>query len=273
MSALVLADVGQRPDAGDVADRPQPLADAQLRVDRDAVRVGLDADGLEPDAVDARAPAGRDQQAVAAQLAPVVERQDVVVAFAPRGGRLDAEDDLDAVAAQRVGERLAERRGLAGEQVLGPVARASPRRRDGATACAISTPTGPPPSTSSRRGTAFRPVASRLVQSPSSSRRPGIGGMNGSAPVATTTCSRGVAYAVDLDDARPGESAAAAQQGDPATGQPALLAGVGVVGDHEVAPGERRGDIDLGASAAARRARRATASPGRSSVLDGMQAQ
>ena len=29
-------------------------------------------------------------------------------------------------------------------------------------------------------------------------------------------------------------------------GQPALLAGVGVVGDHEVAPGERRLDVDLG---------------------------
>ena len=56
---------------------------------------------------------------------------------------------------------------------------------------------------------------------------------------------RGVAYAVDLDDARPGESAAASQQVDPRAGQPVLLAGVGVVGDHEVAPGERRGDIDL----------------------------
>jgi hypothetical protein len=33
------------------------------------------------------------------------------------------------------------------------------------------------------------PVASRLVQMPSSSRRPGIGGTIGSAPVATTTCS------------------------------------------------------------------------------------
>ena len=31
----------------------------------------------------------------------------------------------------------------------------------------------------------------------------------------------------------------------PAFGQPALLAGVGVVRDHEVAPGERRLDVDL----------------------------
>ena len=59
-----------------------------------------------------------------------------------------------------------------------------PSRR---TACAISVPTGPPPSTSIRRGTAFIPVASRFVQMPSTSRR--IGGMNGSAPFASTTLS------------------------------------------------------------------------------------
>jgi hypothetical protein len=35
---LVLADVGQRPNAGHVTDRPQPLACAQLNVDRDAAR-------------------------------------------------------------------------------------------------------------------------------------------------------------------------------------------------------------------------------------------
>jgi hypothetical protein len=32
--ALVLADVGQRPEAGDVADRPRALAGAQVGVDR-----------------------------------------------------------------------------------------------------------------------------------------------------------------------------------------------------------------------------------------------
>ena len=58
-----------------------------------------------------------------------------------------------------------------------------------ATACAISTPTGPPPSTSSRSGTSFRPVASRLVHTPSSSRSPSIGGITGSEPVAITMCS------------------------------------------------------------------------------------
>jgi hypothetical protein len=40
-----------------------------------------------------------------------------------------------------------------------------------------------------RRGTAFMLVASRVLQTPSSSRSPGMGGTNGSEPVATTTCS------------------------------------------------------------------------------------
>ena len=82
---------------------------------------GCDADGLEADAVDAWAPAGRDQQAVATQLAAVAECQDEVLPFAPGGGRLDAEENLDAVAAQRIGECGAERRGLAAEQVLAAV--------------------------------------------------------------------------------------------------------------------------------------------------------
>ena len=56
-----------------------------------------------------------------------------------------------------------------------------------------------------------------------------------------------VAHPVDLDDARAGEPAGAAQQIDPPIGQPALLAGVGVVRDHEVTPGKRRLDVDLGA--------------------------
>ncbi len=82
----------------------------------------------------------------------------------------------------------------------------------------------------------------------------------------------GVAHAVDLDHPGAGEPAAAAQQVDAVVGEPALLAGVGVVRDHEVAPGERRLDVDLRASPPPR-ARACTASPGRSSVLDGMHAQ
>ena len=56
----------------------------------------------------------------------------------------------------------------------------------------------------------------------------------------------GVARTVDLDGARAGQPARAAEQVDAVVRQPLLLAGVGVVGDHEIAPGQRRLDVDLG---------------------------
>ena len=71
--------------------------------------------------------------------------------------------------------------------------------------------------------------------------------MNGSAPFASDDVLGGVALAVDLDHPGPGQPAAAPQQIDAVVRQPALLAGVGVVGDHEVTPGERGVDVDLGA--------------------------
>ena len=49
--ALVLPDVGQQPDAGDVANGPQAVAGAQVGVDGDAVPVSVDVDGLEADPV------------------------------------------------------------------------------------------------------------------------------------------------------------------------------------------------------------------------------
>ena len=118
--ALVLADVGQRPDAGDVADRPQARAGAQVCVDRNAAGVGDDADRLEADPVHARASAGGDEQTIAAQLAAVTQLQDVVP-VASRGGHVRAEHELDPVAPEGLAERLAERRGLAWEEVPGTV--------------------------------------------------------------------------------------------------------------------------------------------------------
>ena len=56
----------------------------------------------------------------------------------------------------------------------------------------------------------------------------------------------GVAHAIDLHDARPAEPAAATPQIDTVLRQPALLPGVGVIGDHEVPPGQRRLDVDVG---------------------------
>ena len=89
--ALVLADVRQLPDSGDVSDGPQPVAHPQARVHRDSALVHGNTHRLQPDAIDARAAAGGDQQAVAAKLAPVVELQNIVVALAPSRGRICAE--------------------------------------------------------------------------------------------------------------------------------------------------------------------------------------
>ena len=76
-------------------------------------------------------------------------------------------------------------------------------------------------------------VASRR---PRARAGPGSGGTNGSAPVARTTCS--AVWRTPSTSTAPGPASRprAAQQVDARARQPALLAGVGVVGDHEVAP-------------------------------------
>ena len=215
------------PDAGHVSDRPQPLAGAELRVDGDAAGVGLDADGLQADTVDARPPAGGDEQPVAAQFAAVVELEDVVLSVAPRGRRARAEHELDAVAAQDLAERLAQRRGLAREDVLGalderhlaaepahglrhldadrPAAEHEQAPRDGLHAGHL----------------AVGPDAVELAQ-PRDGRDDRVGAAGEDDVLG------GVAHARDLDRAGPGEPAAAAQQVDALLRQPALLPGVGV---------------------------------------------
>jgi len=65
--------VGQLPDALNIAYRPQALTRAQARIDWDPAAVGFDADGLQAEPIDARTPAGGDEQPVAAQLPAVVE--------------------------------------------------------------------------------------------------------------------------------------------------------------------------------------------------------
>ena len=66
-------------------------------------------------------------------------------------------------------------------------------------------------------------VASRVPQTPSSSRSPGIGGTTGVSAGRHDDVVRGVADAVDLDHAGAGQPARAAQQVDAPVGQPALL--------------------------------------------------
>src|SRR3954449_2913169 len=56
---------------------------------------------------------------VAAEVGTIVEPEDVVLAFSPSRRRAHAEDELDAFIAEDFAEGFPQRRGLAGEQVLG----------------------------------------------------------------------------------------------------------------------------------------------------------
>ena len=88
-----------RAQAVDVANRPEAFASAQVCVHRDPVGAGVDADRLQPEAADARTTARYHEQAIAAELAPVVELQNVVLALASRRGGVHPQDKLDSVAA------------------------------------------------------------------------------------------------------------------------------------------------------------------------------
>ena len=112
----------------------------------------------------------------------------------------------------------------------------APMRR---TACAISTPTGPPPSTSSRRGTSVSAVTSRFVQTPSSSRKPGDGRDHRVRPGRDHDVVRGVGLVADLDAARAGETRGTAQHLDALRLEVRGLGPILVVRHHEVAPLER----------------------------------
>ena len=107
---------GQMPVTSPIAQRRSP--GAQVVVDRDPLGVGLDAHRLEADPLDARAPAGCHEQPVAPHVRAAVELQDVLVTLPPRGGGVHPEHQLDAVAAQGLAERLAQRRSLAGKHAV-----------------------------------------------------------------------------------------------------------------------------------------------------------
>ena len=242
--ALVFADVGQQPDAVDVTDRPQPLAGAQVRVDRDSVAAGDDADRFQTDPFDSRAPAGCDEQAVAVQLTTVIELQDIVLADTSRRGRVYAEDELDPVTAQGLAERLAQRRRLASKDAVGALdqshlaAQATDDLRQLDAGRATAQHEQPARDHLHARRLARAPDAIELPQ-PRDGRDDRVGASSDDDVLGA------VAHAVDFDGPGPGEPAAAAQQRDPPGIQPALLPGVGVAGDHEVAPRQRRLDVHL----------------------------
>ena len=176
--ALVFTDVRLRRGAGDISDRPHPVAGTQALVDRDAMRVGLDAHRLEADLADAGTSSGRHEQAVAALLATVVEFEHVVTTLtgAPRSRPRPAGARSRRAAAPT--EHHAERPQFARQHVLGGFDNHDPGTEPMG-GPAISTPAGPPPSTISRRGTSFMLVTSHVVHTPSSRPAPGSGARTG----------------------------------------------------------------------------------------------
>ena len=244
--AFVLAHVGERPDAGDVADRPQPLARAQVLVDPEAAGIGLDADRLQADPVHTRPSAGRHEEPVAAQLVTPVEGEDELCAVAAGGDGVPPEHQLDAVAAQGFPERVTERFGLARQHPLG-------RLDDHGLAAEAAHDLGqldarrpaaqhqqPPRHLLHARRLAGAPHAVELTQAGHRRHDRVRAGRHDDVV-------RGVLHAADLDGAGARQLALAAQQRDAVVGQPALLTGVGVVRHHVVPPRERGRDVDLGA--------------------------
>ena len=113
-------------------------------------------------------------------------------------------------------------------------------------ACAISTPTTPPPMISSRSGSAFAVVASRLVHAPSIASRPSIGGIIGSEPVARITARRASSSSSPTVTRRvAGQPAVAADERDAARLQPRQLRVVVEVVDHLVAARQHRRDVEV----------------------------
>ena len=182
-----------------------------------------DADGLEPDPLDARAPSGRHEQMIAAQLPSILQSQDEVLAVAGRRGRLHPEHELDSVPAQRLTQRLAQRRRLAREHVLGRLDERHLAAQTTHDLCELDT--GRPASEHEQpSGHGLHP--GRLVRAPDAVELSQAGNRRDDriGAIGKHDVLGGVAHAVDLDHSRPGEATATAQQGrslgPPATSQP-----------------------------------------------------
>ena len=104
--ALVLPYVGQRPDASDIAYRPQPLTYAQVRVNFDPVIIGFGPNGFQPNACNSRPPASCHEQAIATKLAVIVYTDDKLPAILPHPRDRGAEDQLDPISSQGFTEGL-----------------------------------------------------------------------------------------------------------------------------------------------------------------------
>ena len=232
---------GQMPVTSPIAQTL--LAGRHALVDLDVAALArLDADRLEAEAVGAR-PRARWRPA-ACRRAARAARGTRGRTRRRRAARREAcwpKQELDAVGLEHSAERLAERRAARGA-ARAPCPRRAPPRRPCARAPAPSRRRpGRRRGSGAGAGTSLSPVASRFVQTPSSSRRPvdrrdhGIGAgrdhdvRRSSRPSPSTSTAPG-----------PAMPAVAAEQLDALLLEPLGLRRVVVVRDHEVAPLERR---------------------------------
>ena len=180
----------------------------------------------------------------ARQLPPVIDCDDEILAISSRSDRVRGQRELDPLAAQDLTECFTERRRLPREYTLGhlddrhlaakPVYRLGHLHPDRPTAQNEKAAGNG----LHRRCLAIAPDAVEFAQA-RDGRDDRIGAIGQDDVVGR------VAHAVDLDDARAGEPAGAAQKADAAIVQPVLLSGIGVVRHHEITIGKRRLDIDL----------------------------
>src|SRR5205823_12504281 len=71
--SVVLADVCQRPDAGDIADRPDPVAGAHVPVNVYPTPIGFDANVLEPDTLQSGPTPGGNKESLPGKCGAVLE--------------------------------------------------------------------------------------------------------------------------------------------------------------------------------------------------------
>ena len=245
--ALILPDVRQLQDACDVADRPQPLARAHVRVDRDSSGGWGDANGLEPDPLDTRAPSGRHEQTIPAQLPSILQSQDEVLALAGRRDRLHPEHELDSVPTQRLPQRLPQGRRLPRKHVL---RRLDEHHLPAQTTHDLSKLDAGRPTSQHDQPSGHGLHPGRFVRAPDAVELSQAGDWRDDriGAIGKDDLVGGVAHAFDLDHSCPGEATATAtaQQRNPSVRQPLRGSGVGVVRDHDVAPIKRRLHLDFG---------------------------
>ena len=235
-AALVLAHVGERPDAGRVADRPQPVRDAHPVVHRDPLSRGLHADACRGRGR-RRAHGARSPRAAGRRAARRGRRtrrtysspsRRTPVACSPKWSSMPS-------AGERVAERVAERLRLARQEVVHALdqrhrrAQAVHGLRHLHSHRAATQHEQPARDLGEPRDLAVRPDAFQLAEA-------GDGRHHGVRPGRDHDVVRGVGLAVHLDAARAGQARGPANQLDALSLEPRRLGAVLVVPDHEVAP-------------------------------------